>query len=257
MRSFFIIFLLTCWMIEPLQSNEGRFHAIFLLDNQARQIERVVEANLAKMDELIEEIADHTALPLHKYLLKADQLQTAELYTFLDQLDIQPDDLVLFYFSGHGFRTLSKEDNPWPNLYLTKDHVGFDFQELAETLRLKNPRFLLALADCCNNHIPEKLAPPLLHKGSALTRMPLVIDYSKGYQRLFLNFNGTIMITSAYQGEFSWGTIQGGLYTLGFLDSLQEGALKDKDWDEILDQASLRVVEHQNPYFVISPSTLQ
>lgn len=244
-----LAFFLILSLFFPFFGESAQFHAIILLDPEARQIECVVEANQLKLETLVEKISLHTQLTLNKYIIKPEEFEIPDFYNFIDNLMIETDDLVLFYFSGHGFRTLSKEGNPWPNLYLTKNHIGLDFNEIVEVISEKHPRFLLALADCCNNVIPEKFAPPLQQRAMALMRLNPQNHYEQKYRELFLNFQGRILISSAFQGEYSWGTKNGGLYTLGFLDSLEEGITKDSSWEEILEKSSLRVLEHQNPYY--------
>ncbi len=199
-------------------------------------------------------IASVLELPLKIDLFTEDTLDE----TFpekINEIKIEEDDIVFFFFSGHGYRTENKEDF-FPYLYITDLKKGADFSHIITTLQNKNPRFLLALADCCNNIIPEKFAPPLMDRYKCFMSVQNS-DIAEYYNTLFLQTKGSILLISASPGELSWASKTGGLFTKALFYSLhQESAYSEvPDWNIILDQACLRIVDRnigQNPFYLLN-----
>ena len=249
-RIYVFLLFLTLLVTSLYAEESATLHAIVVLDQDALNIQKVVAANQVKIHTFLEDIIQYTELHLNQRYFLAEKGTCVDIYDYLQALTIKPDDIVLFYFSGHGFRTLSKQ-NPWPNLYLTADHRGLDYEEILTILNEKNPRFFLALADCCNNLISEQFAPSL-YSAFALMRVPPQTNLKDKYQKLFLTFKGKIAICSAFEGEFSWGTIKGGLFTLSLLETLNDPYDQDHDWEKLLEKASDKVIQHQTPFYQIA-----
>ena len=89
---------------------------------------------------------------------------------------------------------------------------GIDFAEIQEILKKKNPRFLLAMVDCCNSVIPDSYAPQLMHAKEIKAASRELLE--QNYQRLFLEQRGHIFVSSSSVGEYSWCSLfQGGMYS--------------------------------------------
>lgn len=239
--------LLLCILAATLSTlcGAGEIKAILLCDTKAQNLEKSVASDLKNFQAELQRISTHTGLPLVLHTFTNEKVGKP----FIDELKdipIEEGDVVLFYFSGHGFRTNSKGSNQWPNLYLTSGKAGIDFYEVYQLLSKKKPRLLIAFSDCCNNVLPEKSAPPVLPVHAYKHQKP--VSYQKAnYKKLFLKTRGTILIGSSMPGEFSWGTQSGGLYTLAFLKFLLEEVHSPKpaDWYVILDKAAKQIVGRQ------------
>ena len=220
----------------------GEIKAILLCDTKAQNLEKSVASDLKNWQAELQRISSGTGLPLVLYTF-TNEKAGKPFIAQLKEISIQEDDVVLFYFSGHGYRTNSKNGNQWPNLYLTSDKIGIDFYAVFESLSAKKPRLLIALSDCCNNVLPEKSAPPVVPIHAYKHLKPAAYQQAN-YKKLFLKTKGTILIGSSTPGEFSWGTQSGGLYTLAFLKFLLEDVSSPKpaDWHVILDKAAKQVV---------------
>lgn len=224
----------------------AKLHTILICDTHADNIGSSVEADLRNFRNETHRIAQNTTLELSEKLFIGQEVNK-EALAFIADLSIDADDAVIFYFSGHGYRpsNVSPEVNQWPHLYLTPADKGVDFLEVAERLMHKNPRLMLVVSDCCNNIIPEMYAP---------TTMPIPAETpearganrKRNYNKLFQESTGYYIITSASPGEFSWGTLGGGIFTNAFLRSLKLAADSHNtaDWIAILDRASLYVVNN-------------
>ena len=219
--------------------------AILCCDTLAAGIESATDQDLKNMHEEAHRIAINTKSYLREILFTGEDLVPDKVLAALNGLTCKRDDMILFYFSGHGYRTSAKEGNPWPNLFFTASSEGVDYETIEKILLTKRPRFLLAIADCCNNYVDKGARKPCLVK-SASSRIRL------NYKELFKDSKGAILITSSQAGEYSWCNSSGSVYTCAFVDSIQDEVLKSKrvSWDALLKRATLGVASFQKPYIL-------
>lgn len=252
--SFFLkvssIFL--CLSFSFIQRSYADVIAIIACDTLAYSIDRAVNNDLNNMREEAQRIAFYTKQNLRELIFDGHQLNSNYFLDTLNSLTFTEHDIVIFYFSGHGYRTHSKGDSvPWPNLFFSISNCGVDYALVLEILASKNQRFLLAIADCCNNFLEEDVAPPVISK--KLSTKAESSRIAINYKKLFLETEGKILITSSDVSELSWCMMRGALFTLAFLDNIHEETLKRKSpsWESILQNSSKKILKHQTPIYQI------
>jgi hypothetical protein len=230
-------------------SEAATLHAILIGDTLGDNIQESVIKDLDNMQKEVGLISRYTHLSVKEMVITGENI-TKNLLKELDQAQIETDDVVLFYYSGHGYREDSKE-SIWPNFYITQQDKGIKFDEVQEILKNKNPRFLLAMADCCNSFIPDDYAPQMIHKDIKATSRE---QLEKNYQKLFLEQRGYIFVSSSSIGEPSWGmSSRGGLYTYTFLLNLHRSvkSTAEMDWNVLLEGVREELIGDQTPQFLI------
>lgn len=229
----------TCSLVD-LQAKEIK--AVIICDTQAANISDSVKADLAILEKFIAKLSENTGVKVSKQIYTANDFDE-EIKNSLSSIQISSDDTVFFYFSGHGYRTPGKGNNQWPNLFLTPLKKGLDFKEIINILQKNEPRLLIALCDCCNNIIPDAYAPPLIE--SQIYRGVKLANLKKRYIKLFLETKGTLIISSAMPGEYSWGSNIGGIYTNAFFNSLYKEIKNHTptDWHVILSMTGNNVAK--------------
>jgi hypothetical protein len=240
--------LLLCVLVS--QGEAAELHAIIVTDTIAVNIGSSVEADFQKVDHEVMRISFHADLPYKKYLIKGHEITSKRILATIKSLDVKSDDVVFFYFSGHGYRNRSKQSD-WPNLFITRENCGIDFDLISKEIEKKRARLMVVFADVCNNIVPDIFAPPLVAK--SFMRTSPTSTLSQAYVSLFRNSCGKILIAGAKTGEFAWCTPKGALLTDAWIRSIaEEGALGElADWQTVLDRAALTVKEDQNPFFEI------
>lgn len=226
--------------------------AIITCDTHAHNIENSVTEDLATIRGEVAKIALYTESDLKEIIFDGNNLQPKEFLKTLKGLQFTEGDTVLFYFSGHGFRTYSKDESIlWPNLFFSDSGRGIDFAEVLSILGAKRQGLLVAIADCCNNYMDDSTAPPLV-KGEAAKQSVEILK--KNYKKLFLETKGSVLVASSSVSEYSWCYPRGAVFTLAFIQSMHEEVLKksDPDWKTILDKASYRIKRHQTPFYFIN-----
>jgi len=225
-------------------ANPNRFttlHLIIIANTKITDIGagcRVDERNVARE---FQSIAKTLGVNLKTYLVDGDNFNKIKTQSTLDRLSPTSNDIVVCIYRGHGFRW-SDQSEPWPQMDLRNGNYGKISQSTSigltqafNTIRNKNARLNIVLADCCNNGIgvnrrSETPLDDLESKGS--------YDTDK-LKKLFLESKGSIISCAASPGEYSWvNTAKGGFYTLSFIEALRkEVSSKNRNeptWESVL-----------------------
>ncbi len=194
-----------------------------------------VEKDRANIKALLKDIEASTGLTLKgKLFHKKEQLSAPKIINQLQKMEIGRDDVVFFYFSGHGVR-IAEHDSKWPKLELPgSDHVLW-MSTVIEQVNDKNPRLAIVMADSCNwlygKPLPKDTASPF-------TADPA--DPAAGYKALFLHSKGTVYASGSSKGETAVGLDKtGGMFTNAFRGVLA----KDKGdacarWETLMKKAT-------------------
>lgn len=224
---------------------------IVACDTHANNLQTAVRNDLVNIRNEAAKIALYTKLDLKELIFDGDTMEPKTFLSTLRSLKFAKDDIVFFYFSGHGYRTYSKEEaNFWPDLFFTKAGEGVDYSQVLQILSSKNPKFLLAIADCCNNYLDDLTAPPVIKQALK----PNTTALEKNYKKLFLEMKGSILIASSSVSEYSWSYPKGAVFTLAFIQSLTEETTRKSDpkWQVILNKTTQRIKRHQTPIYLIN-----
>lgn len=220
-------------------------HVLIMCDTISSNIKKASYVDLKNMKEATSLIARYLKMQKKTTILKGKKLNIRPLSHWIQSLPISPNDVVIFYYSGHGFR--QKTDiTPWPSFVLpnTKSHFAIiSGEKICAELKHLSSRFTLILFDCCNFEIPMKkifLSPksPMFSKHSSLP----------GLQSLFASTKGSVTIAASSPGEFAiaitGGKLKGSLFTSQFLLSLlQKCQKKDVTWHQVLKHTMSRCLD--------------
>lgn len=164
-------------------------------------------------------------------------------------LDVRTNDIVVFYYSGHGY---NDESDIWPSLSLSDRN----YRQIDIMKRLKNvsssAKLILCIADCCNKQA---------NSSYDLTVSYDAFDDGEAMRKLFLGYKGkkSIMLSASKQGQFSWSDLRNGaFYGISFRKVLSSLSVSEATWDIALDKVSRQTYRYtdgqQMPQFNITQS---
>lgn len=234
--------LLFCSFCFKLES--ATIHAILVGDTKDETLGYAFEMAINKMHGEVETVSHETGLSLKEYVFIENDAKTDTVMKFIESLEVKNNDVVFVYFAVHGYRKKNKESH-WPNLYFSLEKKGVDFGLVNKILKKKKPRFLLSMADSCNNYvnsaIPEYESPKIATTNS--TETELVTNH---YRSLFLDYSGSVLVSSSSPGEYSsaYPTL-GGIWTLEFLRMMKHHTQNTTEptWSKILNKVAKNVLE--------------
>ncbi|MDP1835176.1 MAG: caspase family protein [Chlamydiales bacterium] len=245
-RKFFGLFL-TLLAILASQSAYADLQAIIVGDTVS-PTGGAAALDIRRVEKQLKDIKRHTGLHVNCTVLTDTQVTSDQVLKVLDQIAVGEDDVVIFYYLGHGYRTSLKK-SVWPFLYLCNDARGMDLSLIVERIMLKKPRMALIVADCCNNVMDDEFKQPWEAKYPLKRHM---VYPDRGYKELFVKFKGIIVACGSELGEYAYCHQGGHFYTDALLKSIKEEVVSTSpSWEKLLERARLNVKFVQNAYHEI------
>ena len=167
----------------------------------------------------------------------------------INELKPSSGDIVVFYYSGHGFSNV-RDSYTFPFLDLRdKTYQTFggaytlNMEDIYKRIRAKGARLNLVFSDCCNS---DPTQTTLLSSDGATTRSSSIGWSKENCRALFMSPEPTsILMTAASKGELSAGNSTGGIFTFNFRESLEKSIGPfhfNSNWTNILTTAKTQTV---------------
>lgn len=245
MKKMILILLLSVltWTAAYGQS----IHFICFADTNDDKIGKGVAKDVTLMLDFVMSLAEKLGMEENlkpAVVMMGDDCSPLRLKSVISDFNCDPKDIVIFYYSGHGIRSFS-DTSEFPQMCLgsntQKDYIPLEYVK-DELERKGAARLCLVIGDCCNNY-----SNAVLSKDNTLTAAswPSHKSNSEGLKKLFLEAKGTIIASSSKRGQYSWvNSTQGGFFTLGFLEELEEYTSDpgiSHNWNELMRRTILRV----------------
>ncbi len=155
------------------------------------------------------------------------------------QLDISPDDIIVFYYIGHGTHGRNEGD-VWPLMCLGQNYIDYfvPLKWVHSQLKSKGAKLTVTIGMCCNTYydIPHIDAPTFSANYGNASISPVE---KNAIQKMFLGYSGDFILSSASPGESSYAykkTPLGAMdiftcsLVINFQDSASEGTL---EWEPL------------------------
>lgn len=227
-------------LITPYALHGATLHALLIGDSHDDILGEAIIEDMNHMHKAVKKIANITKLSKNEIQLCGSQATRKNVLQEIKQLHVGPDDVVIAYFTMHGYRNESKSSR-WPDLFFGEDDAGADLNFFSAALSEKNPRLLIVLADCCNVYVkPGEISSTWRLKTHVHHhRLARGSTIKNNYERLFLGTAGVIIASGSEPGEPSYGSDEeGSLFTLAFVDSLELVAEDEEQasWEEVFEE---------------------
>jgi len=205
----------------PIFVGAATLHAIIVADVADTKIG--ADQDVAAIGKLTDTIRRATCLGGQDVVVHAGRGKLQEINKIIDGLSVSPDDVVFFYYSGHGANPGGGDR--WPLMGVERSGGNLlKLSAVKDALQRKNPRLLITMADACNVFVPG-----ITQRGRTEKNQPI------GFKKLFLNYKGYIIASSSVPEQFSFGDPQsGGTFTRQFLSVLNQVQASDSpDWESV------------------------
>lgn len=180
---------------------------------------------------------------------------------YIKNMDVERDDVVIFFYGGHGTHAMNDAGDPWPQMCMNTniESLYMPVAEVEKLFSAKQPKLCVILTNCCNKEQSGVSVKPLYAQSAGPTMQN---DYNMvAFKKLFLDSQGLVMMTSSKLGQYSWCGDGGGLFTnylLYVLDAVGKSELR-ADWETVcktthnltLDCNTLPGGVKQEPYYSV------
>lgn len=236
------------------QSFSQTFHAIIFADTYDTDIGESVKRDRYNMINNFDLMARANNMKLN--LLddcKGSDFNKENAEQILKGLKCGSQDIVFFYYSGHGVRAYG-EPSPYPQLsFGSGDKNKIALHTVDEAIAKKNPKLRIIMADCCNSY-NTNISPKDDSGGDKAS----VYDEPKVkyFESLFGKLSGSVIVASSKAGETSTAYRVGGAFTFSFLNELQKMVVgnNNADWKTLLERtrtATFNLAAH-TPVFSVN-----
>jgi hypothetical protein len=199
-------------------------HLVLAVNTEIPDIGRSCSVDQKAMETEFKEISKAIGMPFKKYVVAGEEFTKANLEKTLANLKVASNDVVIFYYSGHGFRWSDQTDS-YPQLDMRYSeytklsaNTSVSLSSVYHAITGKNARLNLIMGDCCNSDIGRN---QFTNSSFMASRSFQGAEIEK-LKRLFLQSKGNLMFSGSSPGEFAWCNVNGGFFTLSFLQALKE-----------------------------------
>lgn len=254
--NFLSCLITTLLLIAPRLSAQPVFHTILIAATNDQSVGVACQIDLLATYAKFGSIAEKIGYRYSPVVVKDRAFGFDGFAQAIHDLNIGSNDIIVFYYTGHGFN-ISRNESDFPLLQLdTQNPKKIPPLDLIHELMLKkNPRFCLTIGDCCNRLIDQKL--------------PVERSMAKGtncdsdiFRQLFLNQRGGVLVASSKRGQVSGASLNGSHFTWALLQSLDYACYYNEQisWKQVLDDTQTRMqnitmarVAGQQAIYAITP----
>lgn len=251
----------------------AKLHFILVANTNDPRIGYSVQKDVINITSQIKDVATFLGLPLNVVEVSGAKFGKANVEMALNNLKPGNNDIVIFYYSGHGYSNDRNANEQYPQFDLRQSRFDDIFvatmnaSEVFDKIKAKNARLNLVITDCCNSSL-GLLKPE--GKNFALTTKSLM-SWEKSYcYDLFMKSKGSVIATAAKKGQYAYGnTDVGGYFTSNLITAMEKYLSKFQtstpNWQQIIAEAQTTTVSlsltnlctanttcRQDPVFVVS-----
>jgi Caspase domain len=219
-------------------------HLLTIADTNDLNIGSGTTGNTRRVADFINRAAAEMKVTVSRQDVSGNGFSCTKIAEAIGLMQAGPDDVVIFYYSGHGFRT---DDNvtKFPDLYCGAEAFSGGAPRLvnvAADLAKKGARLTIVVADSCNVLATQPLPP---RPAAAFASIP--VSREKQYRHLFFGYKGMLTMSGSVSGQFSWYMPDYGLFTDQLLKALDAATQPSRQglWSEVL---PLALAEIRVPY---------
>ena len=259
----FLIAIVAICFHGNAEAENVKIHAVVFC---ATDDEKIGEGCKSDQERLAEELGIiGTALKCEEdwHFFVGKDCNKSNLELALSGLQCNSNDVVFFYYSGHGVHAKADPANGWlPQMCL--NHEWFEQDKFVpvtyvrEKLSTKGARLVVILTDCCNDEANWVSVKSIIASQEKEANTD-DIDVNR-LKKLFYESRGTVIATSSKRGQMSYGPKEGGCFSNAFWNEMwrvEHGEAK-ADWNSLINSTKERTLEYtankQEPAFEVNVS---
>lgn len=221
--------------------------------------------DLRSVRHMFKKLSDDMEFNFIELIIQGEDYGKENILGAIDMLTPGSNDIVVFYYSGHGFSYEKDAAKIYPQVDL-RQHPSSDnievvnahtenLADLFEMIKHRGARLNIVIGDCCNSLIEFKRK----YKGGSEAlrnekKEPVIIN-KQTCEALFCDYTASILVASAGKGEYavSDDTI-GSLFTYNFSKGLKQLMKKDIDkseglpWSKLLEETTDKTLDLSKAY---------
>ena len=235
--------------INPDRNAPVTMHLLLVAATKDESIGESVTTDVNLVKKNFSGIAKRLGIAYKETVISDYDFKKSNIENAVSRLSVGSNDVVVFVYSGHGFR-FDDDTDAYPRMYLTYDGDLNEDTEISTTdlfneITAKRARLTIFLTDCCNSKVGVRRAEvESVAFGTRAANNNVDINKLKA---LFVEESGTIRATAAKAGQYALCDASGGFMLTSILNNIkaQSSALNDNQpsWNTIVENASKAVAK--------------
>ncbi|MCB2221567.1 MAG: caspase family protein [Bacteroidetes bacterium] len=250
--------LMILFLILSIQSFSQSFIGIVVANTNDSQIGKSCDFDKLRMIGEFNTIANSIKYKLELKQLSGGSFNFENLQSTLDKLSCTPNDVIFFYYTGHGHNSNDLKTS-WPSLDLSGGMMPLEL--VHEKLTSKGAHLTITMGDCCNK---VNASTPVAEEYKIIESPSQ--DQLSNINNLFIDPNINILVSSSKRGQSSYAHPENGSYfTTKWIEALHKmvNYSKTLNWNILLNETSNMVSNElisgysQIPQFDISTQNVK
>ncbi len=191
-------------------------------------IAQSLRVDLGTVNQVLDILEKRKIATVEKIVLQGTKATMANILNTMNSLKAENNDVILYYFSGHGLMEKGK------TYMLTADEKNLGRAEIEAIMKTKNARLKMLITDACSNDVDGLTTSRSISKSNQQIESG---EFDEVYKDLFWGYQGMMHLSASTEGELAWSNNQfGGFFTYHFF---KEGLVKKpiNDWTKIFSSA--------------------
>jgi hypothetical protein len=223
-------------------------HFIMVAATKDPSIGQSVETDLNLVYPEFQNYAKRLGIAFKSHLISGYDVSAENVTKEIQNLKVGKNDVVVFVYSGHGFR-FDNDTDPYPRMLLTYDELTEDYvvenqpylavSDVYDAITKKGARLTIVLSDCCNSSLG--MDRPEIESNALAARGSNNYDVEK-LKKLFLLPSGAMKVTAAKAGQVALCDNKGGFLLTSFLNNLRKQisatTTVEPSWQTIVENSS-------------------
>lgn len=225
--------------------SQSTLHLILVANTNDSKLGEGFGVNEEMMYDLFKNAAQTCNMKFDKIEVKGYNFGKKSVEDAIYDLETSPNDVIVFYYSGHGFR-LKSQTSTWPLMDMRngsgedmkKSSMSLD-KDVYNVLAAKKPRLLIVVGECCNVYVdglgtPSIPGPLTMPLGSTIMNANVV--------KSLFSKKGKILIATSKPTEYTWYyNDKGGFFGSNFKSAFQKNvgfsSNANINWTDIFKEA--------------------
>jgi len=228
----------------PLRKKRASMHVICIAATLDNTIGVTSKRDVQHIVNLYSNLAKQFGIPFLLTEISGSNFSKEKVELVLANLTPDAKDIVIFYFSGHGFR-FSSDFSRYPRmLFRTNDtqrreDINLGLEDVYDIIVKKGANVNLVMADCCNEDVG-----PIVRLGRGLLATKSIgfgrakLNIKNAENLFFPSIRNNILVASADKFQLAAGNPSlGGYFTFSFMSELEKNlytVLPTDAWIKIL-----------------------
>lgn len=220
-----------------------KMHLIIVANTKVPDIGQSCLVDQQRIENEFDVICNELNIDINKVIINDLNLKKENVTHAIDNLNPSPNDIVVFIYSGHGFRW-SNEVSRYPRISLKfssyqsiSNANSYNLEDIYRKIVNKGARLNLVFGDCCNSNVGVTSRGG--NGGNLGSRSQMQGKVSR-LKKLFIDADGDILVAAAEPNQIACGSQQnGGYFTTSFFQSLNKetsylSGAQLPSWDNII-----------------------